>query len=306
MKFEKIVNDYLSFIKLKGKPQSIRTVNSRIKCYILPYFKNYNIEDITKEKYLYWQIEIEKKDFSYSYKKSLHFTMVSIFNYANKFYDYDYNIPSKVGNFTNNYELDKNINVWSYSEYKKFINSVKESIYKELFDFMYFTGCRLGECLALTFNDINTNKIFINKTISKEYINGKRQITRPKTKKSIRTIHIDNFLKNEINELQKYYNKIYGSFQENYYIFGGINPLSPTTIERKKNYYCKIAKVKQIRLHDFRHSHASLLIENNIPISEISNRLGHSNINTTLSVYIHLIDNKEKRVLNAINTLRAN
>ena len=304
MNFEKIANEYLSFISIKGKPQSIRSINSRINCYILPYFKKYNIEDITKEIYLNWQIEIEKKDFSYSYKKSLHFTMVAIFNHANKFYDLNYNIPSRVGNFTNNYELEKNINIWSYNEYKKFINLVEESIYKELFDFMYFTGCRLGECLALTFNDINTNKIFINKTISKEYINGKRQITRPKTKKSIRTIHIDNFLKNEINNLRKYYNKLYGCFQEDYYIFGGIKPLSPTTIERKKNYYCKIAKVKQIRLHDFRHSHASLLIENNIPISEISNRLGHSNVNTTLSVYIHLINNDEKRVLTAINTLR--
>lgn len=304
MNFLKIANDYLLFVKVKGKPQSIRTIYSRVNNYIIPYFKDYNIEDITKDIYLNWQNEINNKGFKFKYKKSLHYTMVAIFNYAIKFYDIDYNIASKVGNFNNNYDIEEKIDIWSYNEFKKFISCVDEKIYKELFNFMFFTGCRLGECLALTFKDLEDNIIHINKTISKEYINGKRQITRPKTKKSIRKIHIDNLLQTEIKNLQKYYNNLYSNFQEDFYVFGGLKPLSPTTIERKKNNYCKIANVKQIKLHSFRHSHASLLLENGIPISEISNRLGHSNINTTLSVYIHLINNDEKKVLTAINTLR--
>ena len=52
MKFIDIVNDYMSFIELKGKPQSIRSVKSRINNYILPYLKDYNNEDIDKNLYI--------------------------------------------------------------------------------------------------------------------------------------------------------------------------------------------------------------------------------------------------------------
>lgn len=306
MNFEKIANEYIKFVELKGKPQSIRSVKSRINNYIMPYFNNYNIEDINAIMYLNWQETILKKNFSYKYNKALHYTMVSIYNFANKFYDYNKNIPSKVGNFKNNYDIQKDITIWEYKDFKKFINVIDNPVYKVLFNFMFFTGCRLGECLALTFNDLNDNVININKTISKEHINGKRQVTTPKTKKSIRKIHIDNLLKNELIEIQQYYTTKLGYFNNNLYIFGGNKPLCPTTIERNKNKYCKIANVKQIRLHDFRHSHASLLLSYKVPITAISERLGHSDINMTLSTYIHLIPNDEKRVLNTLNSLRLN
>lgn len=306
MNFSQIANNYIRFAETKGKPQSVRSIRSRINNYILPYFKDFNIEDITPFIYLDWQNEINKKGFSYKYKKTLHYTMVSIYNFANKFYFYEDNIASKVGNFSNSYDIPKEIDIWTNEEFNQFIKYVDEPIYKALFTFMFYTGCRLGECLALTFNDLNDNIININKTISKEFINGKRQITTPKTKKSIRKIHIDNLLKIELNNLQEHYITNFGYFKNNFYIFGGIKPLAPTTIERKKNNYCSIANIKQIRLHDFRHSHASLLLSNKIPITAISNRLGHSDINITLSTYIHLIPNDEKRVLATLNSLHIN
>lgn len=311
MKFTEIVNNYLLFKEVKGKPQSIRSIKSRIKNYVLPYFKKYNIEDIDPKKYIEWQEHIETLNFSYKYKKTLHYTMVSIFNYAKLFYNYDNNVPSKVGNFNNCYNIPREVNVWDYEEFKLFIKAIDKNrindndiIYKILYSFMYFTGCRLGECLALTFDDLNDDVININKTISKEFINGKRQITTPKTKKSIRKIHIDHVLKNELNNLREYYSNITDLFQENWYIFGGKEPLSPTTVERRKNLYCEIANIKKIRLHDFRHSHASLLLSSGVPISAISERLGHSDITTTMNVYIHLIPKDEEKVLTAINTLR--
>lgn len=311
MKFTEIVNNYMLFKEVKGKPQSIRSIKSRINNYVLPYFKKYNIEDIDPKKYIEWQEQIESRNFSYKYKKTLHYTMVSIFNYAKLFYNYDNNIPSKVGNFNNCYNIPREVNVWDYEEFKLFNKAIEKTkindsdiIYKTLYSFMYFTGCRLGECLALTFEDLNDDVININKTISKEFINGKRQITTPKTKKSIRKIHIDYILKNELNNLREYYSNITDLFQENWYIFGGKEPLSPTTVERRKNLYCEIANIKKIRLHDFRHSHASLLLSSGVPISAISERLGHSDITTTMNVYIHLIPKDEERVLTTINTLR--
>ena len=72
-----------------------------------------------------------------------------------------------------------------------------------------------------------------------------------------------------MDELKQFYKKYVG-FEDNWFIFGGLEPLSPSTIGRRKNEYCDKADVKKIRIHDFRHSHASLLLSKNVPITVIS------------------------------------
>lgn len=301
--FDEICESYLSYVKLKLKPQSIRGVTSRITTYILPYFKKYTIDEITPMIYLKWQAEIEGKNFSYKYKKALHYTMVAIFNFYINFQDDSQrNIPSLVGNFKNN-EVAQEMQIFSVEEYQDFISCVCEIIYRVLFRFFFVSGARVGESLALNFLDLEGNVIIINKTISKEYYNGKRVITTPKTKNSIRKIILDDTTVKQINELKEYYRLKFGYFNDNFYIFGGVSPLSPTTVERKKNYYCKLAGVKQIKLHGFRHSNASYLLSQGIPITTIAKRLGHSDISMTLNVYSHAIPSDEKRVVNLLNSL---
>lgn len=298
MLFEEAYFKYLSYLKLKVKPQSYNKIKNRFKNNIMEYFKNKKISDINEENILLWQIEIEKKGFSYSYKKTLYFTLVGFYNFLIKFNYIDKNIVKNVGNFKNIYELKKDIDFFTYEDYKKFIDVIDNDLYKLLFEFLFFTGVRLGEALALKNSDVLDDKIIINKTISKECFNGNRIITNPKTKKSIRTIQIDNILKQKLEKHKK------KNFSNESFLFGDTKPLSPSTIERYKNKYCKIANVKQIRIHDFRHSHATLLIYNNVPIQDISKRLGHANVSTTLDVYTHVIEDKEKRVINTLNKIR--
>lgn len=305
MIFSDITSKYLYFIKLKNKPQSYRTINNLVSNYLVPYFGNKKITDITPDDYLNFQIQIDKKSFSFAYKKNIHFCAVELFNYCIKFGYLEKNVASIVGNFKNNYQLDKNVDFFTLDEFKKFISVADNFIYKALFDVLFFTGIRIGEALALTFDDFNNNTITVNKTISKEFYNGKRIVTTPKTKKSIRTILIDKELSNELNVLHQHYNKLYPNLvNSNFYIFGGIKPLANTTVERYKNKYCDNAKVKRIRLHDFRHSHATLLISNNVPISAVTERLGHSNISTTLNVYTHFVKKDELKVVETLNSLR--
>ena len=95
----------------------------------------------------------------------------------------------------------------------------------------------------------------------------------------------------------------YEGFNDDWYIFGGIKPLAPTTIGRKKDRYSALAGVKKIRIHDFRHSHAFLLLSFGVPITVISQRLGHSDINMTLNTYSHLMPRDEDKAINMINTL---
>lgn len=308
--FSEAYNEYVQYYSAKRKGQSIRSLTSRFNN-ILPYFPvNKNMRDITAKDYFSWQQAIETKDYSYLYKKTLHYAMVTFYNYCLLFYGIEYgitkNIPQLVGNFSDRDYIPKEINYWTIEEYKTFNSIVNELIYKVFFQFLYFTGCRLGEALALTFDDFIKNKyIQVNKTISKESINGKRIINTPKTKKSIRKILIDCTLANDIIKLREYYSIHFSDFNTKFYIFGGIKPLSPTTIERKKNNWCRIAGVKQIRIHDFRHSHATILVNNNLPIKVISERLGHGDVAFTINTYVHTSIEDEKRVMRALSNLHS-
>ena len=84
-------------------------------------------------------------------------------------------------------------------------------------------------------------------------------------------------------------------------MFGGETPLSDQTIRRKMNNMSKIAGVKQIRVHDLRHSHASLLINNGHNIIIVAKRLGHSDIKQTLNTYSHLMPNIQSEIVESLN-----
>ena len=94
--------------------------------------------------------------------------------------------------------------------------------------------------------------------------------------------------------------KNYG-FNKDWFVFGGETPLSDQTIRRKMNNMSKIAGVKQIRVHDLRHSHASLLINNGHNIIIVAKRLGHSDIKQTLNTYSHLMPNIQSEIVESLN-----
>lgn len=302
MTFNELYNIFIKDKSQKLKYQSLRSTKSKFSNHILPFYNDYLISKIDNKVYLDWKDYILSKNFSYKYNSSLHVCMVSIFNYA---IDFDYlekNIASKVGNFSKKNYSSK-INYWNFEEFNQFINVVDNNLLKCLFNLLYYTGIRLGECLALNWNDIKENYIDINKTISKGKLNNDYIITNPKTQKSIRKVYLDNKTIEMLRDLKDYYSG-FCNFNNNWYVFGGIKPLSQTTITRKKNNYCKIANVKQIKIHDFRHSHASLLISNGTPITVVSERLGHADKSTTLNVYSHMFQSDNDKAINLINDLR--
>lgn len=304
LSFETAYYKYLEYIDNRQKEQSKLTLKERFKNHILPFFKDYNIYEINDSDYLSWQKWIEEKKLSNNLKKGLHYLMCGFYNYLINYLEIKNHIPRRVGSFKEIPE-NKKYQIYSLKEFNKFIKFIDNEIYKQFFIFLYFCGTRPGEAMAITFKDLEYKRIFINKTISEHSINGKRIINTPKTRSSNRKIDIDKKLYKSLLNLKKHYIKIYKEeFNENFYIFGGKYPLAPTTINRYKKKACQKANLNPIKLHEFRHSHASLLYEKNIPIKAIKERLGHGDINTTIGIYIHLSRKKEKRVLRTLNFLR--
>lgn len=300
---EEIYQSYLDYSKLKNKLTTVQHEYYKFVNYIVPYFGDMKIIDITKSDFISFQVSLAKYNYSNSFYNDINSLCRKFWAYLNLMYDVD-NIPAQVGNIINvNTNTTKEKQTWTKNEFKRFINKVDNPIYHALFSTLFYTGVRKGEALALKIDNFKNNYISIKGTITKEYFNGQRIITSPKSKKSIRDVQIDLILSMELKKLIKYYKKNYPGYSKDFFLFGGDKPIAPTTLERKKNEYCKLANVKQIRIHDFRHSHATILYHKNVKVKTIQERLGHADISTTLNTYVHTDKREQKRLIKTINLL---
>jgi len=186
---------------------------------------------------------------------------------------------------------NQQLNVLSIADQKLIMNYIQGHFtFKNLGIYICLsTGLRIGEICALTWDDIDTDMgiITIRKTIERIYIiDGERKHTKliintPKTKNSMREIPMTKELTKILKPLKKVVN---GSF----YVL--TNEESPTEPRTYRNYYQKLMRslgVPPLKFHGLRHSFATRCIESNCDYKTVSVLLGHSNISTTLDLYVH-------------------
>lgn len=298
MGFEEAYNEFKIYAKKQHKKESFNSTTSIFKSRILPFFYGKNLYEISKKDILLWTYEIESYNFSNNYNRNCYYALFNFFEYCINYLNFPSNYLKEIGMFRKKHE-DKKIDFYSLDEFQHFIKYVDNEVYKQFFSFMFYTGTRPGETFALQFKDIKGDYISINKTLTSH--NG-REFDDPKSFSSVRMVRLDKRLKKDILSLKK----IYTCCNDDYFIFGGLKPLAPTTVNRYKLKACEKANIRPITLHQFRHSHATLLVNNNILINEVSRRLGHSDVSVTLNTYVHTDLSQEKRVYNTLNCMRFN
>ena len=153
--------------------------------------------------------------------------------------------------------------------------------------------------MSLTWNDFSDGQFFINKSLTRKTDKGSYEIKAPKSLSSIRYIALGETLSKYFEKYKAKEKKIPG-FSEDWFIFGRLKPLSQSQIYRVMDKAIVDSKVKPIRIHALRHSHASNLIANNVNIVAVSKRLGHSSIDITLRVYTHLLKKNEDELVNSL------
>lgn len=200
-------------------------------------------------------------------------------------------------------ELKQEMLCWTYGEFKLFSDAFTEEDYKYkvFFDFLYFMGCRRGEALALSWKDIDLEKgtVRIYKTVNQQLKGVHFLITPPKTKNSNRIIQMPKILRSEMEEFYKSSSEQYG-FNDEFFIFYGDRPFNIKTLNNRLDEYCLKAGVKRIRIHDFRHSHASFLINKGANDKAVADRLGNT-VAMTREVYSHLFKETEDELINIID-----
>jgi integrase len=289
MTFGALVNLYMDDCKARLRPTTLENKQTLINTKVLPYFKAMPINTIEPLTVRKWQNDLlnHKSEYADTYLKTIHNQLSAIFNFAVKYYKLPSN-PARICGAIGKKNASS-MDFWIQEEFEKFIAVVSDKpASKTIFPLLFWTGMRSGELLALTLDDFD----FLEKTVSinKNYARhkGKDLIMEPKTPKSKRIIALPNFVCSIVLD---YANKLY-DYKPNERLFH----FTKYYLTHEMIRGVKKSGVKKIRIHDLRHSHASLLVEEGFSILLISERLGHENIETTLQTYSHLYPNKQGEV----------
>lgn len=300
MLFSELVDMFLSFKKSRIKAGSFYDLEKKLSSRIIPYFGKMVIKDITPSVVLDWQATLS--EFSYRYQKHLFGYMKSIYRFADKYHDIT-NIMTKVDP-PRNLEGKKEMLFWTPEEFKAFISKVENPGYNAFFKFLYLSGCRKGEALALTWSDFDFEKQIVKITKNVAYKVGKNgksyQITTPKNQHSNRTLHLPPFFFDELKEYQTWQKE---NTKAQAFVFGSEDPFPPTSIERVMQAAEAASGVKHIRIHDLRHSCASYLIHKGVTIVAVSKHLGHASTKQTLDTYSHLLPDDNSQIISALSNL---
>lgn len=300
-KFKDVAQDYLLDKKKEVSYSSYVLYEQYIKRIIIPTVGDTYIEDITELDCKKFRNSIYELHYSTARKNCILNHYKNVFIHAIRYYGLKNNpsllvLPFRLNQSEKIKKKNKGYNIWTYADFNKFINCVDDEEYKLLYITLFLTGMRLGEALALNWNDLGSHIISITKSQCKKAEEGKYIIKEPKNVQSIRDISINDSLYRYLlwMKAKKMKKK---DFNSSWFIFGDKEPLPRTTIERIKNKACRESGVKRIRLHDFRHSHASNLIGDGVDIVAVSKRLGHSDVYMTLKVYTHLLDKNDDKLV---------
>lgn len=235
----------------------------------------------------------------------------ALLNFAVKMDYIPKNLLTEIGNFKSPIEVKPEMLYYTPDEFKRYIATAREYAescpslsgwdYYVFFNIAFYTGLRKGEIFALRWSDIKGDYLNVTRSINQK-LKGADRETAPKNRSSIRTLQIPNPLIKVLDEHKYRYAKV-PAFTDNYRICGGPEPIRDSSVTKINEKFAEDAGLKHIRLHDFRHSHASLLANEGINIQEIARRLGHSKIEMTWNTYAHLYPREEERAVKILNKI---
>ena len=193
--------------------------------------------------------------------------------------------------------------LWTPEQLRTFLDRTRDHWLHPVWTLLAYTGCRLGEVLALEWTDVDLviGRITIAK--STQRINGAQVTTEPKTRAGIRAITLP---RESVETLRLHAERrlATGSGSDVYahLVFLGERggPLSHSTVGWALTHQCQRLGLPHISPHGLRHLHASLLLAQRLPIPDVSRRLGHANSAITMSIYAHAISGDDSAATEAI------
>lgn len=292
-------------IYLKDNAPRVRETTLEQKRYYIeqilkPYFEGMLVGDIDAKAVIVWENHLLESrtrrgtPYTATYLNTLCSQLSAIMNHLVRFYGLERNpvqIAGKVGS-----KEKREISVWTREQYLRFSDAVADKPYSHIaFEILFWCGLRVGEMLALTPSDIDfeTSQIHITKSFGR--VGGMDVINPPKTPQSNRVVTMPSFLADEIEE----YLKLHAKAKPDARIFP---TMTKHLLHHEMTRGSKAAGLKRIRIHDLRHSHATMLVEMGMSVPSIAARLGHSGEIVTHR-YLHLLPGSEAAIASKLDTM---
>ena len=297
--FKEVADLWLDSYETTVKPTTYQNTKNYLNAIIEHHFKDIRIESVSVAMMQKIVIKLSKKYVTYLNYLSI---INRVFKYAVHLDIVQTNPVDRIIR-PKQQKLRKEKIALIKEELNQFLTLAKNDARPVLYTawhILAYTGLRRGELLGLEWSDID----FKNKTISVSKtlvtINGRLSTQKPKTKRSARTISLDDSTVQVLKDWKLEQKKLFFKFgikSKDIVITntkGGYFDFAHFRDELK--YFLGKHKLKQFSVHSLRHTHASLLFEAGIEPKTISDRLGHSNIQTTLDMYTHLNDKQRSDV----------
>lgn len=281
---EKIFEEYMFSKKLYVKESTYCRYYSTLSNHILPFLKKQNLNNQKVQDYLF---SLLKQGYSEKTVSDIWGVMKNFLRFAkSRGFDSEIDISQinikKRKSEVHYLEIEDQKNLCTY-----LIEHISYKNYGILL--ALYTGIRIGELCALRWKDINfnNNTLSVTKTmiripnVFEQNSNGKTKviITRPKSDDSIRDIPLPSFLSRTARKLK--------INPDHFILSGSGNYIEPRNMQYYFNKTLGINGIKRVNFHALRHTFATRCIENNFDIKTLSEILGHSNVKTTLELYVH-------------------
>lgn len=321
--FTDFLDKWLKGIKGIIKPSTWESYDKTVSGKLKPYFepKRYKFKDMKPETFTEYFVFLAqhgksngKGGLSYKTVKNIRGVLSSAYEYAleNHYVNENPVLKSRMPSFP--HSIKKEVPEYSAEQVRKLLLYAKEHdshIYIFLLLALY-TGLRKGELLALTWDDVDYDKklLRVNKSRTGSRKDVTTQITTPKTKSSNRKIPINDFvieaLKSE-KQRQREYAQMLGNGYDKSHNFIVRNILGQpyvnlSAINRVVDRLTENAELPHCTIHGFRHSVASILDDNGVPIQDISVLLGHESVQTTERIYINRRKTAKETTINALDS----
>lgn len=290
--------------------KSKRVLNANV----LPELKDTKISKLTNPVLQKWKNGMSERKLGIRTKQNVYSEFRAMLNYAVRMDYLPKNPLTAVGNFKDVYfEMSQDkIHYYTADQFRQYIAVAKKHTdtltdwgYYVFFNIAFFTGMRKGEINALKWSDIDGDIIHVRRSVSQKVKGVNAFETPPKNRSSYRDLQVPSPL-SEVLKQHKTRQMQDKHFTDDFRVCGGIACLSDTSLSNKNIQYATEAGLPVIRIHDFRHSHVSLLANEGINIQEIARRLGHAKIEMTWNTYSHLYPREEERAIEVLNKVTVN
>lgn len=305
-----LYEEYIAAKVHEVRTSSLNKTKSILKNHVLNTdLSNQRIDRLTVPVLQEWKNRLGQKDIMISTKNNAIRELNALLNYAVRMEYLPKNPFRNIGKFKDAYftakqEQYRYYTLEQFDRYYQAALSCRRSLTDYaccvFFYLLFYSGLRKGEMNALKWSDLEGNILHVRRSINQK-IKGYEE-TPPKNPSSYRDVKMPKNAMKVIEDHRALLEQT-GQFTEDWRLCGGIKPITDTNLENHNTAYAELAGLHHITIHEFRHSHATLLINNGVSLLEVQRRLGHSDIKTTMRTYAHLYPSTEEATLKMLENL---